>query len=679
MKAETVLKAEMVMETEMVMGEIMQKGECSYNKGAAIDVDGKDAVLDVDSMVNFMEEKLASTRGKPSYRSTIFTVPKDIRNNDAAAYSPKVVSIGLLQQEKRRLDEHKWHYLDKVLSRSKNNLKIYIKEMEKIVVEAGLCYSGCPEPEDMLEWWFKESVEMMLVDGCFIINLLLQLEDGLVEINDPIYSERWTLPWVGHDMLLLENQLPFFVLEKLWELTGRERPTVKRKVLQFFRNLLPEEHDLMLPKIEHVQHLLHLIHLSLQPALPSKKPESTSGTTIPGPPQPGDTLSSTKNYSSESPESLHPTSPAMTSQPVNLPRLHVRANLMLHDPTSSGLKQTPPGLKQIPRDQQIKPESTGGTTIPHPPQPSDTLSSTKNSSFESPKPLQPAFSTEKPESASGATIPSPPQPSDTLSTSKSSPFKSTESLQPTSPAMISQPVKRRYKRSALSPHDEFPIPSGLEQIPRGLKEIPKGLKQIPRAQQIKQMSEPRPAPPPKTIPSATELQEAGVKLQRRRARSFLDVTFEQGLMQIPRLTISDSTNSLFRNFIAFEQGFPDCGNHFTSYCIFMDSLINTPRDVEILKQSGIIEHVSGSDEEVALLFNKFSRGITWDFKGSYLAKVFEDVNQHTQKRWPKWRANLVRDYFSNPWAILSLIAAIVILILTFLQTYFGVFAYFRPP
>ncbi|XXG44909.1 hypothetical protein AAC387_Pa02g0139 [Persea americana] len=541
-----VMRGEMPYELKRVDEEIMQGGECSYNESVAMDVDGKDVVLDVDSMVNFMEEKLASTRGKPSYRSTIFTIPEEIRNNDAAAYSPKVVSIGLLQQEKRRLDEHKWHYLDKVLSRSKNNLKMYIKEMEKIVVEAGLCYSGCPEPGGMLEWWLKDSVEIMLVDGCFLINLLLQLEDGSVEINDPIYSDRWTLPWVGHDILLLENQLPFFVLEKLWELTGRERSTLKRTVLQFFRNLLPEEHDLMLPKIEHVQHLLHLIHLSLQPALPSKKPESTSGTTIPGPPQPGDTLSSTKNYSSESPESLHPTSPAMTSQPVNLPRLHVRANLMLHDPTPSGLKQTSPGLKQIPRDQQIKPESTGGTTIPHPPQPSDTLSSTKNS-FESPKPLQPASPTEKPESAGGATIPSPPQPSDTLSTSKSSPFKSTESLQPTSPAMISQPVKGRYKRATLSPHDEFPIPSGLEQIPRELEQTPPGLKQIPRDKQIKQMSEPRPAPPPKTIPSATELQEAG---------------------------------------------------------------------------------------------------------NSYLKKVFEDVHHHTQKRWPRWRANLA---------------------------YFGVFAYFRPP
>lgn len=40
----------------------------------------------------------------------------------------------------------------------------------------------------------------------------------------------------------------------------------------------------------------------------------------------------------------------------------------------------------------------------------------------------------------------------------------------------------------------------------------------------------------------------------------------------------------------------------------MDSLINTPKDVALLKQADIIEHVLGSDEDVALLFNKLCKG-----------------------------------------------------------------------
>ena len=181
------------------------------------------------------------------------------------------------------------------------------------------------------------------------------------------------------------------------------------------------------------------------------------------------------------------------------------------------------------------------------------------------------------------------------------------------------------------------------------------------------------------IPSATELQEAGVRFQLKQVSSFLEVRFEQGLMEMSRLWISDETNILFRNFMAFEQCFPYLGNHFTTYCVFIDFLVNTPRDVSILREPDIIRSGLGSNEEVALLFNKLCKDIVWSVDGSYLADLIEEVNQHTQKRWPKWRAKLVRDYFSNPWAIISLIAGAIILILTFLQTYFSVFAYFNPP
>jgi hypothetical protein len=39
----------------------------------------------------------------------------------------------------------------------------------------------------------------------------------------------------------------------------------------------------------------------------------------------------------------------------------------------------------------------------------------------------------------------------------------------------------------------------------------------------------------------------------------------------------------------------------------------------------------------------------------------------------------VRNYLSNPWVVTSLAAAIFLLIMTVLQTYFTVYAYFKPP
>lgn len=120
--------------------------------------------------------------------------------------------------------------------------------------------------------------------------------------------------------------------------------------------------------------------------------------------------------------------------------------------------------------------------------------------------------------------------------------------------------------------------------------------------------------------------------------------------------------------------------HFTSYFSFIDSLVNTQKDVQILRQSGIIENWLGNDKEVVHLFNKICKEVSWDVRGSYLASVYEEINRHTKKMLSKWQAKFIHNYFSSPWAIISLIAVITIfLILTFVKTYFAVLSYFKPP
>lgn len=194
-------------------------------------------------------------------------------------------------------------------------------------------------------------------------------------------------------------------------------------------------------------------------------------------------------------------------------------------------------------------------------------------------------------------------------------------------------------------------------------------------------------PPPITIPSAMELQEAGVEFCRRKLqeaprmpKSFLDVTFEQGLIKMPLLSIYDYTGPYFRNFIVFEQCFPHVGNHFSNYCMLMDSLVNTSKDVGILKQSKIIEHLLSSDEEVAVLFNKLCNGISWDPWDSdknYLKRVYGGVIEYNNRRLPKLRAILVHNYFSNPWASISVSVATFVVILAIIQTVYALLTYYN--
>ncbi|XP_072978827.1 UPF0481 protein At3g47200-like [Typha angustifolia] len=181
------------------------------------------------------------------------------------------------------------------------------------------------------------------------------------------------------------------------------------------------------------------------------------------------------------------------------------------------------------------------------------------------------------------------------------------------------------------------------------------------------------------IHCVSELREAGIRCRRRRTDRFWDIKFEDGVLQIPRILIHDGTKSLFLNLIAFEQCHMDSTNNITSYVIFMDNLINSEEDVRYLHYRGIIEHWLGNDDEVADLFNRLCQEVVFDINDSYLSGLSEQVNRYYNYRWNTWKASLKHNYFSNPWAIISLIAAIVLLLLTLVQSYFSVYAYYRPP
>ncbi|KAK1291340.1 UPF0481 protein [Acorus calamus] len=184
-----------------------------------------------------------------------------------------------------------------------------------------------------------------------------------------------------------------------------------------------------------------------------------------------------------------------------------------------------------------------------------------------------------------------------------------------------------------------------------------------------------------SIPSAADLKEAGVKFKvKKNVTSFLDVTFRGRVMEIPPLALYDKTESVLRNLIAFERCYMNTGDHVTRYALFMDCLAHGPRDVSILRKEGIIVNWLSGDEEAARMFNQLFVEVAYDpWKNNYLSGLFVEVSRFCGLRQNRWRAKLVRDYFGNPWAIISLGAAVTFLILTFLQTFFAVYSYFCPP
>ena len=172
------------------------------------------------------------------------------------------------------------------------------------------------------------------------------------------------------------------------------------------------------------------------------------------------------------------------------------------------------------------------------------------------------------------------------------------------------------------------------------------------------------------LPSATSLVEAGVKIRRGKSKNFLDIKFDNGVLEIPQLVIHETTESFFRNIISFEQCYPNCEPSFTCYAILLDNLINTTKDVDILCKHKIIENWL-NPEDVVPFFNTLYYNAS--INKMYYHSLCEKVNKYCNRRWPRWRAILVHNYFHTPWAILSTTAAVILLILSFIQTWYAIY------
>ncbi|PPR97725.1 hypothetical protein GOBAR_AA22931 [Gossypium barbadense] len=169
------------------------------------------------------------------------------------------------------------------------------------------------------------------------------------------------------------------------------------------------------------------------------------------------------------------------------------------------------------------------------------------------------------------------------------------------------------------------------------------------------------------IPSAMELQQAGVKLRPGSSKNLFDIRFNNGVLEIPQLLVMDRTKVIFKNLMAYEQHY--CSrNYVTDYVTLISFLVKSPRDAQLLIKNGIIENFLKDSEEVSTLFKGLVEEVRVSRKNFELARVVEDMRAYCKSRWHRWNATLKQDYFNSPWRSLSIIAATLLLLLTLVQT-----------
>uniref|UniRef100_A0A0D9V226 Uncharacterized protein n=1 Tax=Leersia perrieri TaxID=77586 RepID=A0A0D9V226_9ORYZ len=142
-----------------------------------------------------------------------------------------------------------------------------------------------------------------------------------------------------------------------------------------------------------------------------------------------------------------------------------------------------------------------------------------------------------------------------------------------------------------------------------------------------------PSRPTTRIPPATELFIAGVTFVRDDATENM-FDRRSGVMKIPTIRINDEMRTVLVNLITFEQ--TQCREEtglLTSYQLLMSNLIVTARDVQLLRQCGVLQGREDNNDEAARFFSRIAEGATVDLRRQAFAVLFEHVSRYCDSRW----------------------------------------------
>ncbi|XVF73496.1 hypothetical protein PTKIN_Ptkin12aG0206000 [Pterospermum kingtungense] len=166
------------------------------------------------------------------------------------------------------------------------------------------------------------------------------------------------------------------------------------------------------------------------------------------------------------------------------------------------------------------------------------------------------------------------------------------------------------------------------------------------------------------IYSATMLHEAGVRFKAVKKNSLLDVEFEKGQLRIPSFFLGFRIEAAIRNVMILEQCHYPENAYFCSYIHFLDSLIDTDKDVDLLVKNGIIDNGMGSSAAVADKIKTMMEGIPRAQLPTCYARIRNSLNKYYDNFWNKLR----HAYFKTLWRAGGTVAAFVVLLLTVAQT-----------
>ncbi|XP_028802551.1 UPF0481 protein At3g47200-like [Neltuma alba] len=248
----------------------ISKDEMEYDHKLIIDIKQKEQTTQVSQQMEDNEEisiedikkmmEITHEEGPSSSLSCIYRVPSTIRLLNHKAYTPKVVSVGPFHHGNVRLrDMERYKTIMFKRFAQDKNLDSLIKLARESEPKVRASYF------DSINYNKKDLAKLILVDSAFIIELFMMKHNGHINADAKL-SQLWLRDAIMGDLLLLENQLPFFFLKKLYNIAfpyncrGGLPSFLELTYFYFaFLNQQELEHN---RNIKHFTDLLRLFYLS---------------------------------------------------------------------------------------------------------------------------------------------------------------------------------------------------------------------------------------------------------------------------------------------------------------------------------------------------------------------------------------------------------------------------------
>ncbi|KAK1393736.1 hypothetical protein POM88_012792 [Heracleum sosnowskyi] len=224
--------------------------------------------------------------------TTCYRIPIELRAIKLKAYTPQMVSIGPLHRDKpelQNMEKEKRRYmscfLDRVVEADRENIKINDESCENScqTLARTKCSKVILDLEEETRAWYAEDVkldehqlaEMLLLDGCFILELfykckLINIQNNKIQSlsTDPLSGNLTMVQILRSDLMLLENQIPFVVLQKLFELIpssknasiGIPEVSLEEYIFWFFNSVPMLQYNILNIKDGSYRHLLDVLY-----------------------------------------------------------------------------------------------------------------------------------------------------------------------------------------------------------------------------------------------------------------------------------------------------------------------------------------------------------------------------------------------------------------------------------